>query len=590
MACVAWVGDLFVSRQEDGRPSRVRIFTNCKYLGGFSMGRSTGYTGLHDYNRAIREIATSADWKSGNLARQLERVVQVAARYMGVGQASIWCMNQEQNSLDCVCQFDTRVGVTRPVKSLSRDQYPTYFSALANNRVMAVADALHEAKIAELIDGYIKPFKISSLLDAPIWLDGELVGVVCHEHSGTPRAWREEDLAFAGSMSDFAAMALSQNRYQQVESAREQLTRIIEATPDVVAIMAVNGYLIQMNPAGRQLLGLSERADVTRFRSRDFLGKNATFLLETEILPALHRSGRWTGEALLREDAPQALPVSVVALAHPDVAGQLEYFSVILRDLTAQKAVQREIETLNNELEARVHMRTQELEFANRNLESFAYSVSHDLKAPLRGIEGYSRLLASDYRDSLPVEAREYIDLIGASSLRMDQMIEDILAYSRAQIRQLKLVRTHIDQLIQQVASEFDQQFKDGADLTLEVEPAVLECDREGMMQILRNFLTNALKYSLESSPPRIRIEGCAVAEGYRFSVSDNGVGFDMRYHDRIFEIFHRLSSAVDYEGTGIGLALAARSAERMGGRVWAESEPGQGATFFFEMNSGMHA
>ena len=127
-------------------------------------------------------------------------------------------------------------------------------------------------------------------------------------------------------------------------------------------------------------------------------------------------------------------------------------------------------------------------------------------------------------------------------------MIEDILAYSRAQIRQLKLLCTHVDQLIQQVVSEFDQQFKDGVVLTLEVEPAVLECDREGMMQILRNFLTNALKYSRESSPPRIRIEGCAVAEGYRFSVSDNGVGFDMRYHDRIFEIFHRLSSAVDHD------------------------------------------
>ncbi|MDP1864471.1 MAG: ATP-binding protein [Thiobacillus sp.] len=554
------------------------------------MGRSTGYAGLHDYNRAIRDIATSADWQSGKLSRQLERVVQVAARYMGVGQVSIWCMNQGQNSLDCVCQFDSRVGVTRPVKSLSRDQYPTYFSELANNRVMAVADALNDAMTVELIDGYIKPHKIASLLDAPIWFDGEIVGVVCHEHSGTPRVWRDEDVAFAGSMSDFAAMALSQNRYQQVESARERLTRIIEATPDVVAIMAINGYLIQMNPAGRQLLGLSARADVTRFRSRDFLGEHTTYLLETEILPALQRSGRWTGEALLREDSPQALPVSVVALAHHDVAGQLEYYSVTLRDLTAQKAIQREIEALNNELEARVHMRTQELEFANRNLESFAYSVSHDLKAPLRGIEGYSRLLASEYRDSLPEEARDYIDLIGASSLRMDRMIEDVLAYSRAQIRQLKLLRTHVDQLIQQVISEFDQHFRDGVVLTLDIEPAVLECDREGMMQIMRNFLSNSLKYSRESSPPRIRVEGYAKEKGYRFSVSDNGVGFDMRYHDRIFEIFHRLSNAADQDGTGIGLALAARSAERMGGRVWAESAPGQGATFFFEMDSETHA
>lgn len=209
---------------------------------------------------------------------------------------------------------------------------------------MAIADALHDPATAELADSYLKPLKIASLLDAPIWLDGEMVGAVCHEHSGDPRVWRDEDAAFAGSMSDFAAMALSQDRYQRVESARERLARIIEATPDMVVIMAANGYLIQMNPAGRQLLGLSEQADVTRFRGRDFLGEQTTYLLETEILPALHRGGRWTGEALLREGTAQALPVSVVALAHHDAQGQLEYYSVALRDLTAQKAIQGEIE------------------------------------------------------------------------------------------------------------------------------------------------------------------------------------------------------------------------------------------------------
>lgn len=164
-------------------------------------------------------------------------------------------------------------------------------------------------------------------------------------------------------------------------------------------------------------------------------------------------------------------------------------------------------------------------------------------------------------------------------------MIEDILAYSRVQIRQLKLLRTDVEQLVEQVVDEFEPQLRQGVELTLEIEPAALECDREGMNQILRNFLANALKYSRSSVPPRIRIEGHADTDGYRFSVNDNGIGFDMRYHDRIFEIFHRLSNEEGQNGTGVGLALAARAAERMGGRVWAESTPGQGATFFFELN-----
>jgi PAS domain S-box-containing protein len=551
------------------------------------MGRFTGYAGLHDYNRAIRDIAASADWQSGQLARQMGRVVEVAARYMGVGRVGVWRLQADRQVLDCMCQFDSRYGLIAPSQSLSERDYPAYFSVLGGNRVVAVADALHDPITAELIDPYLKPLKVSSLLDAPIWLDGAMVGVVCHEHSGDPRAWREEDVAFAGSMADFAAMALSQDRYQKVEATRERLTRIIEATPDMVAIMAASGCLIQLNPAGRKLLGLSAQADISHYRVRDFLGEQTTYLLETEVLPALHGAGRWTGEAVLREGTAQALPVSVVALAHRDAQGQLEYFSVTLHDLTAQKAIQHEIEALNNELETRVKARTEELEYANRNLESFAYSVSHDLKAPLRGIEGYSHLLASEYRNNLPDAAREYIDLIAAASQRMDRMIEDILSYSRVQMRQLKPMRTHARELVQRVISEFEPQLHQGVELEQDIEADTLECDREGVIQILRNFLSNALKFAGKSKPARIRIEGRRCDPGYRFAVTDNGQGFDMRYHDRIFEMFHRLPSGNGEGGSGIGLALAARAAERLGGRVWAESAPGQGATFFFELGKG---
>ena len=552
------------------------------------MGRFTGYAGLHDYNRAIRDIAASADWQSGQLARQLSRVVEVAARYMGVGRVGVWRLQADRQVLECECQFDSRYGPIAPSQSLSERDYPAYFAVLGGNRVVAVADALHDPVTAELVDPYLKPLKVTSLLDAPIWLDGVMVGVVCHEHSGDPRAWREEDVAFAGSMADFAAMALSQDRYQKVEASRERLARIIEATPDMVAIIAASGSLIQMNPAGRKLLGLPAHADISHYRVRDFLGEQMTYLLETEVLPALHGAGRWTGEAVLREGTADALPVSVVALAHRDAQGQLEYFSVTLHDLTAQKAIQHEIEALNNELEARVKVRTEELEYANRNLESFAYSVSHDLKAPLRGIQGYSGLLASEYRDRLPEEAREYLDLIAAASRRMDAMIEGILTYSRTQMRQLNPIRSDVKQLVQRVVSEFEPQLRQGVELEQDVETGVLECDREGVIQILRNFLSNALKFSGKRTPPRIRIVGRHHAHGYRFEVSDNGEGFDMRYHDRIFEIFHRLPSDNADGGTGIGLALVARAAERLGGRVWAESAPGQGATFFFELDSGM--
>lgn len=550
------------------------------------MGRITGYARLHDYNRAIRDIATSAEWQSGELARQLDRVIQVAARYMGVGRVSVWRVCTQTRTLVCMCQFDSRVGLTRPDLTLSSDQYPVYFAELTQNRVLAVDEALRHPATAELVDTYLRPNHIVSMLDAPIWLNREWIGVVCHEHSGDPREWRDEDVAFAGSMSDFAAMAFSQQRFQQAESVRDRLARIIEMTPDMVATMAADGHLIQMNPAGRQLLGLAEDVDVTRFRGIDFMGRHTTYLLESEILPALHRGGRWLGEALLREGTPQAMPVSVVALAHRDAQGKLEYYSVSLRDLSTQKKTQAQIEALNNELEARVAARTRELESANRNLESFAYSVSHDLKAPLRGISGYSRLLADDYAERLPGEARGHVESILDASLRMDRMIEDILAYSRVQVRELRPSRVDLVQLVNEILHEFSLELRNRVELVKDIEPGVLEYDREGLSQILRNFIANAIKFSRASEPPRIRIEGRTTTGGYCFSVNDNGVGFDMRYHARIFEIFQRLSNNNDQSGSGIGLALAARAAERMGARVWADSTPRHGATFFVELTA----
>lgn len=555
--------------------------------GGGSVGRTTGYAALPDYNRAIRDIALSADWQSGSLARQMGRVVEVGARYMGVGRASVWRLQPDHRVLDCVVQFDSRKGLHHPGQTFDATHYPGYFAALAADRALAVSDARHDPATAELVDSYLGPLQITSVLHAPIRLDGTVAGVVCHEHSGQPRVWRDEDIAFAGSMADFAAMALSQDRYQRVEATRDRLARILEATPDLVALMTVDGYLLQLNLAGRRLLGLSDDADVTRFRSRDFLGPHAIKLLEGEILPALRASGRWTGEAELREGTSQALPVSVVALAHRDAAKAFEYFSVTLRDLSEQKAVQRRIETLNEELEARVRARTRALQDANRSLESFAYSVSHDLKAPLRGIEGYTRLLAAEYRAELPGEAAEFVDLIADASHRMDGMIEDILAYSRIQMRPLQAATVEAGRVVQEVVAEFAAQARAGAVMEQDVEPGAIECDREGTMQILRNFLSNALKFAGSGDAAHIRVEGRRLPGGYRFAVRDNGPGFDMRYHDRIFQLFHRLPEASAQPGTGIGLALAARAAEQMGGRVWAESAPGKGAAFFFELYEG---
>jgi signal transduction histidine kinase len=229
--------------------------------------------------------------------------------------------------------------------------------------------------------------------------------------------------------------------------------------------------------------------------------------------------------------------------------------------------------------------RTAQLEAANLGLEAFSYSVSHDLKAPLRGIDGYSQLLEQDCADRLDDEGRMFIGKIRAAVAQMHELIEDLLSYSRMERRTLQSVTLDLAALARAVAAErTDEMTQAGVQLELDIPSLMVRADREGLTIVLRNLLENAIKFSRNARPPMVAIGARAEAGKVVVWVRDNGIGFDMKFHERIFEIFQRLQRPEDYPGTGIGLALVHKAMHRMGGRAWAESLPGQGATFFLEL------
>jgi PAS domain S-box-containing protein len=268
-----------------------------------------------------------------------------------------------------------------------------------------------------------------------------------------------------------------------------------------------------------------------------------------------------------------------------DESGQLIAREGFIGDINDRVRAQLQLERLNAELEARVEERTAKLAEANQHLEAFAYSVSHDLKAPLRGIHGYSRLLLEDYRDLLPDEGRRFVDNIVTASERMNQLIEDLLTYSKLERRELSKSRIALASVIDRVMAEREIELHHlGADVTAEVGDLAVSADADALIQAVRNLVDNALKFSSAARPPRVAIKASAAGGKVALSVSDNGCGFDMKYHQRIFDIFQRLHRIEEYPGTGVGLAIVRKAIERMGGRVWAESEPGAGATFFMEL------
>ncbi len=252
-----------------------------------------------------------------------------------------------------------------------------------------------------------------------------------------------------------------------------------------------------------------------------------------------------------------------------------------LQNAILHKQIQRHAE----EMEQRVAERTAELAAKNRELETFTYSVSHDLKAPLRGIDGYSRLLLEDHSDQLDEEGRRFLRTIRRATARMHQLIEDLLTYSRLERRSLTLGRIDPQALIESLIAERAEEIEErGIHVTVDVLCAHIVTDAEGFTQALRNLLENALKFTRETPETQIEIGGRKTDKSCILWVRDNGIGFDMKYRDHIFKIFERLHREEDYPGTGVGLAIVHKAMARIGGRAWAESKQGEGATFYLEI------
>ena len=299
------------------------------------------------------------------------------------------------------------------------------------------------------------------------------------------------------------------------------------------------------------------------------------------------RAGEDPGELMFRTDpawGPMRWLRRTVHRISREDSGLGPRFIGTLLDITEEIAAEERLKRLNLGLEQRVAERTEQLRQANRELEAFSYTVSHDLKAPLRGIDGYSQLLVEEYGADLDEEGRAFVQRIRQGVQQMSELIGDLLAYSKMERRDMAQEPVVLLSLVEHTVQGYEADIeKQGAEVRLAVEPLTLALDREGMALVLRNLIGNALKFSRDSEHPQIEVGARAEAGRHLLWVRDNGVGFDMKYHDRIFSIFQRLHRAEEFPGTGVGLALVAKAVQRMGGRVWAESEPGKGATFYLE-------
>jgi len=264
-----------------------------------------------------------------------------------------------------------------------------------------------------------------------------------------------------------------------------------------------------------------------------------------------------------------------------DENGNLAGYRGADRDITEKRKVENEIRKLNEELELRVDERTSQLMEANRDLEAFSYSVSHDLRAPLRAISGFSGLLLSDYFDKLDDEGKEYLQDIMRNAKNMGDLIDDLLQLSRYGRKQIERTEIKMKELFTSVFEE--EKSEAGYKGTLIFNDI---CDTKGdytlMKQLVINLISNAVKFSSKAEFPKIEIGSSKNEKEIIYYVKDNGVGFDMKYSGKMFNVFQRLHKKEEFEGTGVGLAIVQRIINKHGGKIWAESKPGEGAIFYF--------
>ena len=379
-------------------------------------------------------------------------------------------------------------------------------------------------------------------------------------------------IGYVGTVDDLTETKKAENEILQS-------TYMINNATDAIIGSDINFVITSFNSAAEKIYG---------FKKEEVIGKVAENILITEFisttkrnfLVALKYQGVWSGEVLQTRKDKKIIPVLSSLSINKDNEGNVIGYLAVNRDISERKKREDIISKLNIELEQNLN----QLELSNRELEAFSYSISHDLRAPLRAIDGFTQILKEDYIEKMDDEAQRLMNVIMNNAKKMGQLIDDLLDFSRLSKKEIIKVSIDMNQMVAIVLEDLKSNFHDlHPEIKINSLPAALG-DSSTLKQVWVNLISNAIKYSQNQKKSKIEIGFTEKENEIIYFVKDNGVGFNMKYYDKLFGVFQRLHSAEEFEGTGVGLAIVQRIILKNGGRVWADAEVNKGATFFFSL------
>jgi PAS domain S-box-containing protein len=375
----------------------------------------------------------------------------------------------------------------------------------------------------------------------------------------------------------------------ELREMEEKYRKVFNNANDMISLNLMDenglpGKFIDINKVGIERLGYSYN-EFLNMTPADIVVPNRRLEMPENALE-LSKKGHVTFEIVHQTKSGEKIPVEVNNLIF-ELEGKRVALA-ISRDITERKKAEQALKKYNENLELKVKERTIELEEvinalknSNEELEQFAHVTSHDLREPLRMITSFLQLLERRYKDQLDDDANEFIEFAVDGAKRLDNMINDILKYSQVKSNTRKLVPINTEEILDKTLINLKVPIdENNAIITHDPLPIILG-DKEMLTQLFQNLISNSIKYRSDESP-KIHVSALEQENQYCFSVKDNGIGISSNHLERIFTIFQRLHTHEQYEGTGIGLAIAQKIVHQLGGEIWVKSETGKGATFYF--------
>ncbi len=527
----------------------------------------------------LARIALDEAITAGDLKAAFQKLTEEMVDAIHVERASIWLFSDDRSALQCISLYENKSRQHSDGSILRCADYPLYFEAIQHDSRINANDAMNDIRTSEFAANYLLPLGISAMLDAGIYTDGELKGVVCLEHCGEKRNWFADEESFASTIASIVAQTLANNKRKQSDKI---LQDIIAKNPMSIQIVDLQGHTLQVNAAHTALFGAPPPPDYSIFDDIQLNKQGFGALVErVKNAEVVHFPDYYYNIHEVNPNLPDVLLwIQIVFFPLNDSFGKPKQFVLIHENITARKLAEQEL--LKAKLQA---------EESDRLKTAFLNNISHEIRTPFNGLLGFLSMLQSD---KLSKEDRdEYISFINENAHRLMHTINDIVEISMIQTGQLqadisdcniKSLTYELFGLYKTEAESKGLKFKINSSLPKDIEH--ISTDSQKLNAILSVLLGNAIKFTQKGS---IELNLQKKDESIEFSVKDTGVGIPANKQQAIFERFMQadVSNTRRFEGSGIGLSIAKAYVEMLGGTIGVESNTGEGSRFYFTIGIG---